>query len=60
MNSNSTLIAEALTTLTILLKAYYGWYLAFIATLTALLLTLTAVLNLLYNHHRHPRKNTSP
>ncbi|MFJ9381908.1 hypothetical protein [Streptomyces sp. NPDC101455] len=60
MSSNGTLIAEALTTLAVLLRAYYGWYLAFIATLTALLLALAAVLNTLYNHLRQPRKNTSP
>lgn len=56
MSSNGTLFVEALTTLAVLVHAYYAWAIALVATLTVLLLALVAVLNSLYDHYR-PRKD---
>ncbi|MBK3575117.1 hypothetical protein JHN63_15110 [Streptomyces sp. MBT65] len=55
--STGTLVIEALTTLAVLLHAYYGWAIAIIATLTVLLLALVGALNSLYDHYRHPRND---
>ncbi|MEV6544414.1 hypothetical protein [Streptomyces sp. NPDC051665] len=55
--SNGTLVVEALTTLAVLVHAYYAWAIAIIGTLTVLLLALVAVLNLLVARLRHPRKD---
>lgn len=57
--STGTLVIEALTTLAVLIHAYYGWAIAIIATLTVLLLALVAVLNTLYDHLRSTRKDSS-
>lgn len=58
--SNDTLVIEALTTLAVLIHAYYAWAIAIIATLTVLLLGLVVVLNTLYDRLRHPRKDARP
>jgi hypothetical protein len=58
--SNSTLVVEALTTLAVLVHAYYAWAIVIIGTLTVLLLTLVAVLNTLCTRLRHPHKDGSP
>ncbi|MET7679374.1 hypothetical protein [Streptomyces sp. NPDC005423] len=54
MSSNGALVVEALTTLAVLVHAYYGWIIAFVATLTVLLLALVGVLNSLYDRCRRP------
>ncbi|MFJ8140631.1 hypothetical protein [Streptomyces sp. NPDC096013] len=54
--SNGTLVIEAITTLAVLIHAYWAWTIAIIATLTVLLLALVGVLNALYDHYR-PRKD---
>ncbi|MFJ9895263.1 hypothetical protein ACIQPR_18300 [Streptomyces sp. NPDC091280] len=58
--STGTLLVEALTTLAVLVHAYYGWALAIIATLTVLLLALVGALNTLYDHLTRARKDTRP
>lgn len=64
MTSNGTLIVEALAVFTLLVKAYLGWIIALVATLTVLLLALVAALNTLYDRLRHgprpPREDASP
>ncbi|MFJ9243784.1 hypothetical protein [Streptomyces sp. NPDC101776] len=55
--STGTLFIEALTTLAILIHAYWAWAIAIIATLTVLLLALVGALNLLYDHLTRTRKD---
>lgn len=55
--STGTLVIEALTTLAVLVHAYWAWTLGIIAVLTVLILALVGVLNELYDHHRRSRKN---
>lgn len=60
MSSNGTLVIEALTTLAVLVHAYYVWAIALVGALTVLLLALVGALNLLVARLRHPRKDGSP
>ncbi|XUL91019.1 hypothetical protein ACQ86D_33960 [Streptomyces galilaeus] len=60
MTSNGTLFVEALATLAVLIRAYLGWAVAFIAVLTVAVLALVGALHGLYDRHKHPRKDTSP
>lgn len=58
--SDAGLLAEALATLAVLIRAYLGWIILAIAILTIGLLGLVAALNTAYDHLRSTWKDTTP